>query len=106
MKEVEFFKNLSHILDEKTWEAIIRRAEYTHCDKGRWVYKKGDKGELLYIVLHGNCQLNEPNEEYIEYRRGVVDQLKKLYEEYDKELDIEKQLKKMRTETPKHDEML
>ena len=32
--------------------------------------------------------------------------LKKLYEEYDKELEIEKQMRKMRIETPKHDEML
>ena len=46
---------MSHILDEKTWEAIIRRAEYAHCDKGKWVFKKGDRGEILYIVLHGHC---------------------------------------------------
>ena len=36
-------------------ELIVRSAGFEHVDKGKWVFREGDKGEEFYLLLHGEC---------------------------------------------------
>lgn len=93
VKEVEFFK--AKQLDENTMHQIIASAGWHYVQKGKWVFCKGDKGNELFLVLHGHCKVMITNDEYLKFRRSFRENLKKMYEIVEKNLDLEKKIAKV-----------
>ena len=44
--------------------------------KGKWVFKEGDKGDCMYVILYGETQVLVLNTQYLEYRRLMRDLVK------------------------------
>ena len=85
---------------------IIASAGWAYVQKGKWVYSMGDKGNELYLLLHGHCQVMITNEDYLLFRRTFRDNLKKMYECVEKTLDTEKMINKVTKNTQEFDDLI
>lgn len=78
VKNIDTFKKGK--MDEKTITQIVNTAGWAHTLKGKWVFKEGDNGEELFIVLHGKCLALKANNDYLESRRALREKVKTLFD--------------------------
>ena len=88
MKGASFFKEKQ--LDDAIFSNIIAAAGCSFVQKGQWVYKHGDPGDELYIILHGQCESLEDNMQFLEYRRSLREKHRQMFDNEDKLLELEK----------------
>ena len=54
ISSIEYFKVKN--IDDKTINSIIASAGFAHAGHGKWVFREGDAGDKMYILLHGHCK--------------------------------------------------
>lgn len=86
VKEVPFFKEKN--LDEKTLNNILMSAWVEHFPKGKWIFKEGEPGSTMYLLLHGHAEALNDSKKFVEYRRDFRQNLIHLQDMIGRDLDI------------------
>lgn len=87
VKDVPFFKEKN--LDEKTLNNILMSAWVEHFARGKWIFKEGEAGATMYLVLHGNAHALNNNKKFEEYRREFRSDLIHLQDLISFDLEID-----------------
>lgn len=58
-------------MDEKTMTAIAMASKFSYTVRNDWVFKTGDAGDCIYIILHGHCKIIEQNKDFLNERRNL-----------------------------------
>ena len=54
-------------------------AGFAFSPRGNMVFREGDEGDCMYILLHGQCKAIIHNKSFLEARRELRDDMHKLY---------------------------
>ena len=82
-------------MDDKTINAIVAYASFDYTVRGNWVFSQGERGDCMYILLHGQCKMIEINHSFIEQRRSLREQMLKMYELIDESISLESIFRKL-----------
>lgn len=80
-------------------EQIATSVTFGHSEKGRWVFRQGDVGDCMYIVLHGKCVVLSRNKQYKEVQRTMRECIQNFLDIEHESLVIEEKLKELPKET-------
>ena len=78
MSSTEYFK--SKPMDEKTVNAIVMSTTFHYSPRGSWVFRAGEPGDSIYILIHGHCKTIEQNRSFLSERRNLREQILKMYQ--------------------------
>ena len=92
IKNSEFFQSLD--IDDKTMNSIVATAGFSFTPRGQWVFRQGDYGDILYIVLHGHCKTVIQNKGFLEERRALRERILQLYSMVENGIELEQVLAK------------
>ena len=74
IKKIPFFKVFN---DNELFKLVGRQKVFKNCDKGEYIFKEGDNGSSLFVILFGTLQLVKSNEKgedsiILELKTGTV----------------------------------
>ena len=93
VKQIEFFRSKN--LDDKVLSQIVASAGFQLFEKHDWVFRDGDEGDNMYVILHGEACVIIQNKDFFEYRRTLREQVQEYYDRSGELLDFNKKFRKV-----------
>ena len=59
-----------------------------------WVFRQGDRGDGMYVIIHGRCKAILQNKNFLEARRVLREDMLELYAFVDENISAETKLSK------------
>ena len=74
LKKIPFFKAFN---DRELFRLVGKEKVFKNCNKGEYIFKEGDNGSSLFVILYGRIELVKPGEKgeesiILELKTGTV----------------------------------
>ena len=74
LKKIPFFKVFN---DKELFRLVGKKKVFKNCNKGQYIFKQGDSGSSLFVILFGRVELVKPGEKgeesiILELKTGTV----------------------------------
>jgi len=83
------------MIDDKTMTYLAASTSLRAVRKGEWVFRQGDEGDCMYLVLHGHCKTIIANKDFLEARRELRSKVQVMLSLVDEHISLENELCKM-----------